>query len=169
MKCICATNTCHRIGRQWLLNSLWHSDAILSQTLVNIGSNNGVLCDVTCFYLEQFRFIIINARFTSNHYQLRTDLWVEKFWISWNREQSLNFYHQITSSCLHRCRGVTDSRVNIKCIIGQVMRVTCDHTMTELWARDPRMPFVSLSAKTWAPELQPQPDCCDRLWYFVTD
>ena len=33
-----------------------------------------------------------NARFTPNHDQLRTDLRVEKFWISWTREQSLNLY-----------------------------------------------------------------------------
>ena len=38
-----------------------------------------------------------NARITSKCDQLRTDLRVEKFWISWTREQSLNFYHQITS------------------------------------------------------------------------
>ena len=31
-----------------------------------------------------------NARFTPNRDQLRTDLRVEKFWISWTREQSLN-------------------------------------------------------------------------------
>ena len=40
---------------------------------------------------------LVNARFTPNRDQLRTDLRVEKFWISWTREQSLNFYRQIAS------------------------------------------------------------------------
>ena len=149
-----------------ILTPYWHQHW---STLVNIGSSNGLLCDGTCFNLEQVWLIIINARFTPNCDQLRTDLQIGKFWISWNHEQSLNFYHQIASSCLHRCRGGTEIGVKIKCIIGQVIRVTCEHTMTELWARDPRMPFVSLSAKTWAPEPQPQPDRCDTLWFFVTD
>ena len=35
------------------------------------------------------------ARFTRYCDQLRTDWWVEKFWISWTHEQSLNFYCQI--------------------------------------------------------------------------
>ena len=39
------------------------------------------------------RHISPNARFTPNRDQLSTDLWVEKFWISRTREQSLNFYH----------------------------------------------------------------------------
>ena len=39
----------------------------------------------------------IYARFTLNRDQLRTDLRVEKLWISWTREQSWNFYHQIAS------------------------------------------------------------------------
>ena len=34
----------------------------------------------------------INARFTPNRDQLKTDLRVEKFWISCTREQSLNFH-----------------------------------------------------------------------------
>ena len=38
-----------------------------------------------------------NARFTPNHDQLRTDLRVEKFWISWTREQSLKLYRQIAN------------------------------------------------------------------------
>ena len=33
---------------------------------------------------------LVYARFTSNRDQLRTDLRVEKIWISWTREQSLN-------------------------------------------------------------------------------
>ena len=38
-----------------------------------------------------------NARFTPNRDQLRTDLRVEKYWISWTREQSLNIYRQTAS------------------------------------------------------------------------
>ena len=124
-----------------ILTPYWHQHW---WTLVNIGSSNGLLCDGTCFNLEQFWLIITNTRFTPNCDQLRTDLQIGKLRISWNRDQSLNFYHQIASSCLHRCRGRTEIGVKIKCIIGQVIRVTCDHTMAELWARDPRMPFVSL-------------------------
>ena len=50
-----------------------------------------------------------------------------------------------------------------KCIIGQVIRVTCDRTTTDLRARDPRTPSVSLSALTRAPEAQPLPDRRDTL------
>ena len=46
----------------------------------------------------------------------------------------------LVSSC---CWGETDIRVNKKCIIGQVIRVTCDRTTRDLRARTP---FVSLSA-----------------------
>ena len=85
----------------------------------------------------------IYARFTPNHDRLRTDLRVEKFWISWTqaREQSLNFNRQIASYHLHRCQGATDMRVNEKCIIGQVIRATCSRTMTDLRARETRTPF----------------------------
>ena len=33
-----------------------------------------------------------------------------------------------------------------KCIIGQLIRVTCDRSTTDLRAHDPRTPFISLSA-----------------------
>ena len=42
-------------------------------------------------------FSVVCARFTPNRDQLRTDLRVENFWISWTRVQSSNFYRQITS------------------------------------------------------------------------
>ena len=106
---------------------------------------------------------VANARFTPNRDQLWTDLRVEKFWISWTREQSLNFYGQIASERLHRCRGATDIRVNKMCMIGQIIRVTCDRTMADLRDRDPRTPFVSLSAYTRASEPQPRPDWLDTL------
>ena len=38
-----------------------------------------------------------NARFAPNRDQFKTDLRVEKFWISSTREQSLNFYREIAS------------------------------------------------------------------------
>ena len=41
--------------------------------------------------------------------------------------------------------------------------MTCDRTTTYLRARDPRTPFVSLSALTRAPECQPRPDHSDTL------
>ena len=40
-----------------------------------------------------------------------------------------------------------DIQVNKKCIIDQVIRVTCDRTTTDLRACDPCTPFVSLSHK----------------------
>ena len=55
---------------------------------------------------------IAHAWFTPNREELRTDLRVEKFWISWTREQSLNFCRQIASYRLHRFQGATDTRVN---------------------------------------------------------
>ena len=54
-------------------------------------------------------------------------------------------------------------RGNKKCLIGQVIRATCDRTTTDLRARDPRTPFISLSAYTRAPEWQPRPDRRDTL------
>ena len=59
--------------------------------------------------------------------------------------------------------GATDIRVNKKCIIGQVIRVTCNCTTPDLRARDPRTPFVSISALTRSPEPQPRPDRHDTL------
>ena len=41
--------------------------------------------------------------------------------------------------------------------------VTCDRTTTDLWARDPRTSFISLSAWIRAPEPQPWPDYRDKL------
>ena len=43
------------------------------------------------------------------------------------------------------------------------MRVTCDRTTADLGARDPRTPFVSLSAYTRAPEPQPGPNRRDAI------
>ena len=57
----------------------------------------------------------------------------------------------------------SDWHTSKKCITGQVIRLTCDRTTTDLRARDPRTQFVSLSAKTQAPESQPRPDRRDTL------
>ena len=67
---------------------------------------------------------------------------VEKFWISCTCEQSLNSYRQIARERLFRCQGATDIRVNKKCIIDQVISVSCDSTTTDLRTRDPCTPFV---------------------------
>ena len=86
-----------------------------------------------------------NARFTPNRDLLRTDLRVEKFWISRTREQSLNFYCYIRSQ-VSVYIDVGERLTYKKCTIGQVIRVTCDRTTTDLRAYDPHTPFVSVSA-----------------------
>ena len=113
--------------------------------------------------IQYWHLAVSNTRYTPNRDQLRTDLQVEKFWISWTREQSLNCYRQIASYRLHRFQGATGIRVNENCIISQVIRVTCGCITTDLRARDPGTPFVSLSAKTRAPELWPRPDAVIHL------
>ena len=42
--------------------------------------------------------------------------------------------------------GAFDIRINKKCIIGQLIRVTCDRTTTDMRAHVPRTPFDSLSS-----------------------
>ena len=48
--------------------------------------------------------------------------------------------------------GATNMRVT-NCRIGQVMGVTCDRTATDLRAHEPRMSFVSLSARNCGPDI----------------
>ena len=86
---------------------------------------------------------VANARFTPNRDQLRADLRVEKFWISWTVVKLLSTDRKLAVTSKS---GATDIRVNKKCIICPVIRVTCDRTTTDLRARDPRTPFLSLSA-----------------------
>ena len=47
----------------------------------------------------------VNAMITPKHYQIRADLWVVKFCISWTREWSWNFCHQAASYVYTEGRG----------------------------------------------------------------
>ena len=81
-----------------------------------------------------------------NRDQLKTDLRVEKnldILDSWAVVKLLLSDRKLAFTSMS---GATDIRVNKKCIIGQVIRVACDRTTTNLRARDPRTPFLSQSA-----------------------
>ena len=78
-----------QISVLWLLISQLAWSYVSCKTVISI----------TWESLEELFYYI---RFTRNHDQPRTDLRVEKFWMSWTREQSLNVYRQMASMRLNR-------------------------------------------------------------------
>ena len=89
----------------------------------------------------------IYARFTPNPDQLRNNLRAEK---------NLDFFGLVNSRSTLIVRSQASVYIDVgerltyestkKYIIGKVIRVTCEYTMTDLRALDRREPLVSLSA-----------------------
>ena len=118
--------------------------------------------------------IAFNARFPANRDQLRTDLRLKTildFLDLWAVIKLLSSKCKLMFISMSRSNWYTSKK---KCIIGQVIRVTCDRTMTGLWPSHTILMSIGInSGLRTTTTARPPWYTCDQistdLWCFATD